>query len=167
MLWGLFGLSYKHLSALKTNPLNKPLCNGEYARTRHRALLPLLALLTGCSGLKMPDIPVPQFVTPYRMEIQQGNFVTQEMLSQLRPGMTRDQVRFVLGSPLVVDVFHPERWDYVFTRALEYNRGFEQRKVTVFFEEEKLKRIDGDVVVAPPAAGAPASPANTKEADKK
>jgi outer membrane protein assembly factor BamE len=93
------------------------------------------------------------------------------MLSQLRPGMTRDQVRFVLGSPLVVDVFHGNRWDYVFQRALEYNRGTEQRKVTVFFEDEKLKRIEGDVVPAAPAAdgaaAAPANPANPTGAEKK
>ena len=107
---------------------------------------------------------MPGFITPYRMEIQQGNFITQEMLSQLRPGMTRDQVRFVLGSPLIVDLFHADRWDYVFQRALEYNKGFEQRRVTVFFDKDKLARIDGDVV---PAAASGAADAKAGEAEKK
>lgn len=98
---------------------------------------------------------MPSFITPYRMEIQQGNFITQENISQLRPGMTRDQVRFVLGSPLVVDVFHSDRWEYVFQRQLEFSKGIEQRKLTVFFENEKLKRIEGDVVPAPSTPAAP------------
>lgn len=135
----------------------------------HLAIL-LPGLLTGCSSLKLPDVPVPRFVTPYRMEIQQGNFITQEMISQLKPGMTREQVRFVLGSPLVVDLFHATRWDYVFQRALENNRGFEQRKITVFFDNDKLTRIEGDVVpaaAAVDAAAAPAKPADPKEVDKK
>jgi outer membrane protein assembly factor BamE len=89
------------------------------------------------------------------MEIQQGNFITQENISQLRPGMTRDQVRFVLGSPLVVDVFHSDRWDYVFQRQLEFSKGIEQRKLTVFFENDKLERIEGDVVTAPSKPAAP------------
>lgn len=98
---------------------------------------------------------MPSFITPYRMEIQQGNFIMQENISQLRPGMTRDQVRFVLGSPLVVDVFHSDRWDYVFQRQLEFSKGIEQRKLTVFFENDKLERIEGDVVPAPSKPAAP------------
>src|SRR2546427_5764714 len=58
-------------------------------------------------------------LTPYRMEIQQGNYITQEMVAQLKLGLTRDQVRFVLGTPLVSDIFHEERWDYVFLRRSE------------------------------------------------
>ena len=61
-------------------------------------------------------------LTPYRMEIQQGNYITQEMVAQLKPGLTRDQVRFVLGTPLVSDIFHEERWDYVFVRQRANSR---------------------------------------------
>jgi outer membrane protein assembly factor BamE len=92
--------------------------------------------------------------SPYRMEIQQGNFVTQEMAAQLKPGLTRDQVRFVLGTPLVSDIFHDERWDYVFVRQRANSDEVERRRISVFFEDGKLKRIDGDVVAA--AAGKPA-----------
>ena len=127
---------------------------------RNRIPLPTLcvssmALLTACSSFKLPDVPVPSFITPYRMEIQQGNFITQDMLNQLRPGMTRDQVRFVLGSPLVVDLFHSDRWDYVFQRQLEFSRGVEQRKLSVFFESDRLKRVEGDVVPAPATPAVP------------
>ncbi|HET7201510.1 MAG TPA: outer membrane protein assembly factor BamE, partial [Burkholderiales bacterium] len=83
-------------------------------------------------------------------EIQQGNFVTQEMVAQLKPGLTRDQVRFVMGTPLVSDIFHEERWDYVFVRQRANSRDVEYRRVAVFFEDGKLKRVDGDIVAAAP-----------------
>jgi outer membrane protein assembly factor BamE len=111
------------------------------------------ALLAGCSP--------PQFIQPYRMDIQQGNYVSQEMISQLKPGMTKEQVRFVLGTPLVTDIFHADRWDYVYYR--ENRRGpREERKIAVLFENGKLARVVGDVVAADPKAdppaGAPAAP---------
>lgn len=105
-------------------------------------LLPLL-LLAACSN--MPD--VTSAFSPYRIDIRQGNFVTQEMVAQLKPGMTRDQVRFVLGTPLVTDVFHAERWDYVY--RFQPGRGeVQQRRFTVYFEDGKLVRVAGDVVAA-------------------
>ena len=71
------------------------------------------ALLPACKSIEVPKVPG---VTPYRMVIQQGNFISQEMVEQLKPGMTKEQVRFVLGTPLVTDIFHADRWDYVFYR---------------------------------------------------
>ena len=91
-------------------------------------------------------------LTPYRMEVQQGNYVTQEMLAQLKPGLTRDQVRFVLGTPLVSDIFHGERWDYVFMRQRANSGEVEYRRIVVFFQDGKLKRVEGDVVAAAGAA---------------
>lgn len=87
------------------------------------------------------------WLAPYRMDIQQGNFVSQEMVLQLRRGMTRDQVKFLLGTPLVTDIFHANRWDYVYflDRPGEERR---QRRVVVFFEDDKLVRVEGDVVAA-------------------
>lgn len=87
-------------------------------------------------------------LTPYRMEIQQGNYVTQEMVAQLKPGLTRDQVRFVMGTPLLSDIFHEERWDYVFTRQRANSQVVEHLRVVVFFEGGKLKRMDGDLAAA-------------------
>lgn len=86
--------------------------------------------------------------TLYRMEIQQGNMVDQEMVSKLTPGMTREQVRFILGTPLVVDPFRVDRWDYVFLRQPENKQEVEKRRVVVYFENNRLTRIEGDVVAA-------------------
>jgi outer membrane protein assembly factor BamE len=100
-------------------------------------------------------------VKPHRMEIQQGNFVTQEMIGQLKPGMTRDQVRFALGTPLITDVFHGDRWDYVFVRQRADSREVENRRISVFFEGDTLVRIEGDVVAgaaAPRPAGGGSKP---------
>jgi outer membrane protein assembly factor BamE len=101
-------------------------------------------LLAGCSVPRIPGI------TPYKMEIQQGNFVSQEMVSQLKPGMTKVQVRFQLGTPLLTDIFHGDRWDYIYWREDAAGKR-EQRKVAVHFQEGKLARVDGDVVAAQPA----------------
>ena len=100
-----------------------------------------LSALAACSP--------PALVTPYRMEIQQGNYISQDMVLQLRPGMSKDKVRFVLGTPLVTDVFHADRWDYVYFRDIQ-GRGREERKIAVIFEDGKLARILGDVVAAAP-----------------
>ena len=112
----------------------------------------LAALLPGCKSIDVPKVPG---VTPYRMVIQQGNFISQEMVEQLKPGMTKEQVRFILGTPLVTDIFHADRWDYVYYR--DPRRGArEARKIAVFFEDGKLARVQGDVVAAEPGGEAPA-----------
>ena len=109
-----------------------------------RVALPFaaLALLASCGFV--PTIPG---VTPYRIEIQQGNYISQELVSQLKPGMSKDQVRFILGTPLLTDIFHADRWDYVYWRERPGEKR-EQRKLTVHFEDGKLNRLDGDVVSA-------------------
>lgn len=100
-------------------------------------------------------------LSPHRIEIQQGNFVSQEMVGQLKAGMTKDQVRFAMGTPLVADVFHGDRWDYVFVRQRANSREVEHRRISVFFDQDKLVRIEGDVVGASPTAATatPATPA--------
>jgi outer membrane protein assembly factor BamE len=80
--------------------------------------------------------------TPYRPDIQQGNFVSQEMLDQLKPGMSRDQVKFVLGTPLLADIFHADRWDYPFYLA-RGNGELTTSRVTVFFKDNKVDHFDG------------------------
>jgi len=103
-----------------------------------RALTLALALLLGACAL-------PDFMAPYRIDIQQGNYITQEMVSQLKPGMSKEQVRYVLGTPLVTDIFHAERWDYVYWLERR-GRPREQRRLAVHFQDGKLARLDGDVV---------------------
>ena len=92
----------------------------------------------------MPQIPG---VKPHRIEIQQGNFISPEAIASLQPGMSKEQVRLALGTPLLNDIFHADRWDYVFWREKPGTKR-EQRKLTVFFEDGKLTRLDGDVVAA-------------------
>ncbi|MBV8633948.1 MAG: outer membrane protein assembly factor BamE [Burkholderiaceae bacterium] len=90
-------------------------------------------------------------LTPYRIDVQQGNFVSSETMAQLRDGMkrpegmTRDQVKFLLGTPLVTDIFHADRWDYVF-RLRRGNGELITSHVTVFFKENKLDKVDGTVL---------------------
>jgi len=120
--------------------------------------LPVLAValalaLSACSGGFR--------LSPYRMDVRQGNMVTQEMVAKLKPGMTEDQVRFVLGTPLITDIFHAGRWDYVY-RFQPGGRGeVEERKLTVFFADGKLARVAGDVsaMAAGAAEGAAEGPA--------
>jgi outer membrane protein assembly factor BamE len=100
---------------------------------RARILTLVALLLAGCSSV--PSLP-------YKIEVQQGNVITQEMVDKLKPGMTRSQVRFVLGSPMISDAFHDNRWDYVY-RLEQEGRLIEQRKLVVFFEEDKLVRLGG------------------------
>ena len=121
-----------------------------------RALTALAVLLLASCG----SVSVP-YLKPYRIEIQQGNFVSQEMVSQLKPGMSKDQVRFVLGTPLLTDAFHADRWDYVYRRQRVNSNVLEHRKIAVFFEDGKLKRVAGDVT---PAADAGAAARKTPEA---
>lgn len=80
--------------------------------------------------------------SPYRPDIQQGNFVSQEMLGMLKIGQTREQVQFVLGTPLLTDVFHADRWDYPF-RLARGNGELTTSRVTVYFKDDKVVRIDG------------------------
>jgi outer membrane protein assembly factor BamE len=101
------------------------------------ALLSALLLLSanGCSNLEFPWV--------YRLKIDQGNIITQEMVDQLKPGMSRDQVKFVMGSPLIVDPFHQDRWDYVYT--LRDAKGKSTRQgLTVLFANDTLSGLSGD-----------------------
>jgi outer membrane protein assembly factor BamE len=79
---------------------------------------------------------------PYRITIQQGNFVSSEMLTQLKVGMTQDQVRFALGTPLLDDIFHKDRWDYLF-RLQRGNGEVTTSRVTVFFKDNHLASYEG------------------------
>ena len=85
------------------------------------------------------------WITPYRMDVIQGNFVSKEQVEQLQAGMTRDQVKAVLGTPLMASLFHADRWDYVFTLK---RQGVEPQsfKYTVFFKGDQLERFEGDTM---------------------
>lgn len=84
--------------------------------------------------------PVLSSCTSYKMDIRQGNFVTPDMREKLKPGMTRQQVRYVLGTPMINDAFHGNRWDYVY-RLERAGKVTEQQNMTLYFEGEHLARI--------------------------
>ncbi len=86
-------------------------------------------------------------VPTYRADIQQGNVVTAEMVNALKPGMTRRQVRYALGTPLVSDPFHKDRWDYVYS----FQKGSgkrSQQQLTLIFKDDALVTIEGDLAQA-------------------
>jgi outer membrane protein assembly factor BamE len=98
------------------------------------------AALGGCASLQSEG-SLLGLITPYRIDIVQGNVVTKEQLALVRPGMSRVQVRDVLGSPLLTDVFHADRWDYVFTIKRPGTQP-QQRSIVVHFENDRMARVD-------------------------
>ena len=114
-----------------------------------RFLLPCLLTLSACASA--PD--VSSTFAPYRIDVRQGNYVDQDMVKRLKPGMTRDQVRFALGTPLITDIFHADRWDYVY-RLQPGSGAVQQRRLIIFFEDNKLARVGGDVIAETSASAA-------------
>ncbi len=116
-------------------------------RTAKLLCLALLPLAAGaCSSSYVPNV-----LRPYRPDVQQGNIVTKDMVEQLRPGMTRDQVRFLLGTPMLTDIFHQDRWDYPY--YLRRKSGETQiRKLSIQFADGKVGRYDSDAMPAEPLA---------------
>ena len=108
-----------------------------------RKLLLLLLVLTGCRQVPIPLLPG---LSPYKIDVQQGNYVTQDMVAKLKPGMSKSQVRFALGTPLIVDAFHADRWDYIYVLQ-KGGRVTEQRRIVAVFE--------GDIVPSNSAAALP------------
>lgn len=103
-----------------------------------------LLIFSACSKIEDGSVKPPLV---YRIDIQQGNVVDQDMVSKLKVGMDMKQVRFIMGTPLLIDPFHKERWDYVYTYQEGTGRR-QQRHITLFFEEEKLAFIRGDIKVS-------------------
>jgi outer membrane protein assembly factor BamE len=108
---------------------------------RSAAALLSAALAAGCSSWPSSTDGAFGFLTPYRIDIQQGNVVTQEQLARVKPGMNRLQVRDALGSPLLTDAFHPDRWDYIFTLR-QSGRPLQRRNVVLVFNGDVLKSIE-------------------------
>jgi len=118
----------------------------------------LVMAVSGCSS-------VPRIVNEYKIDVQQGNVLTQDMVSQLKPGLTKDQVRFILGTPVLMDMFHANRWDYVY-RLQKGNGSIEMRKFSTFFDDNgKLASVSGDVSAASLADAATAAESRTREID--
>ena len=99
------------------------------------AITAICGVISACGLIKFPGV--------HRIEVQQGNIITQEMVDQLKPGMTRRQVRFVLGTPLVEDTFNPNRWDYI-NRVRSPKDEVTQKRFSVYFNGEILIATSGD-----------------------
>lgn len=111
--------------------------------TRLALLLAASASLVACSSIDGASTRIASVVTPYKIDIVQGNFVSSEQAAAIQPGMTRGQVRDILGTPLLVDIFHADRWDYVFTFKRQ-GVAPQSRKVTAYFKGDLLERLDAD-----------------------
>ena len=111
-------------------------------------VLPLLAL-GGCSSTSQVSLAKPEtlfgLIEPYRMDVVQGNVVTQEFMAQIQPGFGRMQVREILGTPLLTDVFHADRWDYVFTIRRQ-GVPDQKRRVTVYFKNDAVERFESETL---------------------
>ena len=94
----------------------------------------LSLLLASCSGFYVP------LLTPYKMDIRQGNFVTPEMREKLKLGMSKQQVRYVLGTPMINDAFHGNRWDYVYLLE-RAGKVIERQSMTLYFDGDNLSRM--------------------------
>jgi outer membrane protein assembly factor BamE len=111
-------------------------------------LLPLTALfLAACSTTQLP-------ISPHKIDVQQGNVIDQEVLDKLKPGLTRSQVRFLLGTPLMVDPFRDNRWDYVYVYRTA-GRLTAQKRLTLFFDRDVLSRIETTGLDQPAAKTGP------------
>lgn len=103
------------------------------------SLLCLIPLTSGCDWLR-----------PYRVDVRQGMSITGEMVGRLKTGMTPEQVRFILGTPLLNDPFHADRWDYPYEFRAGRSSTVDRKVFSVFFVEGKLARWEGDIQPAPP-----------------
>ncbi|MBT3011452.1 MAG: outer membrane protein assembly factor BamE [Candidatus Thiodiazotropha sp. (ex Lucina aurantia)] len=97
----------------------------------------LLPMLTGCSSWE-------EFSLVHSPDIEQGNIITPEMVALLEPGMSKRQVRYALGTPMLIDVFHQQRWDYLFT-VKRRNEPMEIKHYSLYFEGDRLSRFGGDI----------------------
>jgi outer membrane protein assembly factor BamE len=120
-------------------PVQMKPCN---ALTRS-ALCALTLVLAACSSVTDQAIRLGGLIEPYRVEVVQGNVVTREQLAVLQKGMGRNQVREILGTPLITSLFHAQRWDYAFTIKRAGTQPL-QRRVSVFFENDRVTAIEAD-----------------------
>ena len=120
-----------------------------YTKFRTVALLAAAALATGCSTIDS-YAPTLRSFGVYKLDINQGNYISQDEVDKLRVGQTRQQVKLVLGTPLIESIFRNDRWDYSYL-FIRQGRMVEQRNFTVYFVDDKVARWEGDEVPPPPA----------------
>jgi len=122
----------------------------------------VVALLSACGFVGFPGV--------YKINVEQGNIVTQEMADQLKPGMNRRQVKFILGTPLIEDTFNENRWDYLYVKR-NGDKVLSESRLTVEFDGDKLVNVSGDLVPTdwsakaetPTASAPPSNPTELPE----
>ncbi len=102
-----------------------------------------LTALSACSSVDSASNRLVSVVTPYKIDIVQGNFVSREQAAAIKPGMSRNQVKNILGTPLLTSIFHTDRWDYLFTFKRQ-GLAPQSRRVSVFFKDDVLVRVEAD-----------------------
>lgn len=105
----------------------------------------LLVTLSACGSVDGASNRLVNVITPYKIDIVQGNFVSREQAAALKEGMSRTQVRDILGTPLLASIFHADRWDYVFTFKRQ-GVAYQARRVTVFFKDDVLAKVEADAL---------------------
>lgn len=116
---------------------------------RTLAALSLVGLTSACSSVSAwaPSLSSPETlfgaIKPYRIEVVQGNVITQETMAQIQPGLGRSQVLQILGAPLLMDIFHKDRWDYVFS-ITKQGVPPQKRRISLFFQGDTLGRVEAD-----------------------
>lgn len=108
----------------------------------------LVGTLSGCASSTDSGSKLISFPGAYKIDIQQGSVITQEMVDQLRPGMTRNQVQYVMGYPLLEDTFDRDRWDYVYSMQPGGEKRTQQT-LTIFFKDDQLASVQGDFKPTP------------------
>ncbi|OOZ36235.1 outer membrane protein assembly factor BamE [Solemya velesiana gill symbiont] len=106
------------------------------------------SLLAGCESAQKVSDAIPNALDEmpyvYRVDVQQGNVVNQEMINKLQPGMSKSQVRYLMGTPMLIDTFHQNRWDYIYSMQ-EGKEERVQKRVALHFEQDRLVSIEGDL----------------------
>ena len=126
-------------------PLSSLLLDKRSARSALGCALGLLAALSlGACSTQTQQHDLTNLFKPYRIDVIQGNFVSREMAAELHPGMTKQQVRNILGTPLLQDVFHADRWEYVFSLRQGYHAPIVRRFTVLFDKQGRLLRTQGD-----------------------
>jgi outer membrane protein assembly factor BamE len=129
-------------SIISSNPFSMPAIP-QRRHWLHVGAIAASLCLGACSSVGDTTRGALTAITPYKVEVVQGNFVSKEQVAALKPGMSRQQVREVLGTSLLTDVFHGNRWDYVFTIQRQ-GVAAQQRRLTLYFNGEVLDRFEGD-----------------------
>ena len=110
----------------------------------------LSLLLAGCQSFSWPSLPSLSSFGVYKLDINQGNYITQDQAERLKVGQTRQQVRLVLGTPLLADPFHSDRWDYIYEFERQ-GRVLEHTQLTVYFVNDRVARWENGELPPPPA----------------